>query len=152
MMSSSKPTDEWEFNIFQFCAPSKFGQLQTLIDQAINDSPLLEDSIKSFGRVAQLITNLTFSSFFDGIDNSLKMLCLADTCTRSDPALPACGYSPSEMITKVGDSLLTLPQYLDPLSSDNIKLALIHTQLSFLVEQVPGITERLEKITNISKP
>ena len=87
-MMASKQTDQWEFNIFQFCAPSKFGQLQTFIDQAINDSPLLEESVKSFGEIAQLISNQTFSSFFDGIDSSLKSLCLADTCARSDPALP----------------------------------------------------------------
>lgn len=44
------------------------------------------------------------------------------------------------MITRVGDSLLTLPQYLDPLSSDNIKFSLVHTQLQFLTEssQTPG--------------
>jgi len=133
----AKATDEWEFNIFQFCAPSKFGQLQTLIDQAINDRGLLDASTESFAKVAQQITDLTFSSFFGSIEDSLVQLCCADACTRGDAPLPACGYSPSEMITKVGDSLLTLPQYLDPLSGDNIKLALLHTKLSFLTEQLP---------------
>ena len=44
------------------------------------------------------------------------------------------------MITRVGDSLLTLPQYLDPLSSENIKFSLVHTKLQFLTEssQTPG--------------
>ena len=34
---------------------------------------------------------------------------------KEDAPLPQCGYSPSEMITHVGDALLTLPQHLDPI-------------------------------------
>ena len=29
--------NEWDFNIFQFCAPSKFGELQGLIDEALQE-------------------------------------------------------------------------------------------------------------------
>lgn len=38
-----------------------------------------------------------------------------DFWTKEDAPLPQCGYSPSEMITHVGDALLTLPQHLDPI-------------------------------------
>ena len=130
MMNQSQLKDQlWQFNIFQLCAPSKFGELQGLIDLALQteqSSPsLLPESTSSFGRVAQYSTDLTFSSFFNNVESSLASLCSqSDTWSKKESPLPLCGYSPSEMITRVGDNLLTLPQYLDPLSNKNTKISL----------------------------
>ena len=139
-MMENNETKDWDFNIFQLCAPSKFGSFQGLVDQAlVTEDSLVSQSVASFTRIAQFATDLSFYSFFDEIQISLKTLCeQSDIWAKTENALPLCGYSPSELITKVGDCLLTLPQYLDPLSNENIKLALINTNLKYLDQAHTG--------------
>ena len=139
MMNKDDNSPAWEFNIFQFCAPTKFGDLQGLIDQALQGISeekqpfLLEESRDSFARVAQYATDVAFSSFFGNVQSSLRTLCgQIDVWSKKDAPLPLCGYSPSELITRVGDNLLTLPQYLDPLSNEYTKIALRYTTLKYL--------------------
>ena len=149
-MMENNETKDWVFNIFQLCAPSKFGSFQGLVDQALvtDETPsLVSQSVASFTRIAQFATDLSFYSFFDEIQISLKTLCeQSDIWAKTENALPLCGYSPSELITKVGDCLLTLPQYLDPLSNENIKLALINTNLKYLDQAHTGRYRPLEII------
>ena len=138
MMNPKPKTIEsvWSFNILQYCAPGKFGELQGLIDSGLRDSSsLVGESKEYFAKLCQTSTELAFDAAFISIKLSINSLCKMDLWSKDDPPLPSCGYSPSEMITHVGDALLTLPQHLDPIQADNenLKRSAQVTSLPYLI-------------------
>ena len=58
----------WNFNILQFCAPGKFGELQGFIDSGLQpESQLLIESKSKFAKLAQMATELAFDAAFMSI-------------------------------------------------------------------------------------
>ena len=63
----------WNFNILQFCAPGKFGELQGLIDVGMQpDAPLIPESKEAFASLCQTATELAFDAAFVTIKRVVK--------------------------------------------------------------------------------
>ena len=87
MMDTKQKTIEsaWTFNILQFCAPGKFGELQGLIDSGLQTESvdsLIVESKSSFATLCQTSTELAFDAAFLSIRKSINSLCKMDFWTK----------------------------------------------------------------------